>query len=241
MNGGRKISWVRWKSVCQPKSKGGLGVRDIRLVNLSLLAKWRWGILGGENSLWKDVLKEKYGDGVGIIVVDAVAVLPRYSSSWWKGLVKLEGGDAPSWFNNEVTRKVGNEVNTSFWSVAWRGEIAFRLKYPRLFSISNQKEASVADLGSGGEWVFGWRRRFFQWEEEMLLLLEDLEGFVWTPGEEDRWRWKLSEDGAFTVKSTYGKLVEVMLVEDRWHEEERKVFGSIWKSPAPLKVIVFSW
>jgi hypothetical protein len=45
----------------------------------------------------------------------------------------------------------------------------------------------------------------------------------------------------FTVKSTYDKLLEVMLVEDRWHEEERKVFGSIWKSPAPLKVVVFSW
>ena len=44
-----------------------------------------------------------------------------------------------------------------------------------------------------------------------LLLLEDLEGFVWSPDEEDRWRWKLTKDGIFRVKSTYGKLLEVML------------------------------
>lgn len=41
VGGGRKINWVKWSKVCQPKEKGGLGIRDIRLVNLSLLAKWR--------------------------------------------------------------------------------------------------------------------------------------------------------------------------------------------------------
>lgn len=41
VGGGRKINWVKWSKVCQPKEKGGLGIRDIRLANLSLLAKWR--------------------------------------------------------------------------------------------------------------------------------------------------------------------------------------------------------
>jgi hypothetical protein len=39
--GGRGISWVKWSEVCQPRSKGGLGVRDVGKVNLSLLIKWR--------------------------------------------------------------------------------------------------------------------------------------------------------------------------------------------------------
>jgi len=47
--------------VCQSRSNGGLGVRDIRLVNLSLLAKWRWRLLQNEGGLWKEVLVEKYG------------------------------------------------------------------------------------------------------------------------------------------------------------------------------------
>ena len=39
VGGGRKINWVEWSKVSQSKDKDGLGIRDIRLVNLSLLAK----------------------------------------------------------------------------------------------------------------------------------------------------------------------------------------------------------
>jgi len=35
-------------------------VRDVRAVNLSLLAKWRWRLLNVENALWKEALVEKY-------------------------------------------------------------------------------------------------------------------------------------------------------------------------------------
>ena len=38
---GKKISWVKWDLVCQPKRNGGVGVKDIRVMNISLLAKWR--------------------------------------------------------------------------------------------------------------------------------------------------------------------------------------------------------
>lgn len=64
VSGGKKISWVRWSKVCQPKEEGGLGVRDIRVVNLSLLAKWRWRMIQGDNSLWMEVLLEKYGPSI---------------------------------------------------------------------------------------------------------------------------------------------------------------------------------
>lgn len=33
------MCWVRWKTTCLPQNKGDLGVRDWRLVNVSLLAK----------------------------------------------------------------------------------------------------------------------------------------------------------------------------------------------------------
>ncbi|MCH85394.1 LINE-1 reverse transcriptase like [Trifolium medium] len=63
--GGRnRISWVKWDIVCKPKKLGGLGVRDIRAVNISLLAKWRWRLLEDDNAMWKKVLKSKYGETV---------------------------------------------------------------------------------------------------------------------------------------------------------------------------------
>jgi hypothetical protein len=30
---------VKWDVICRPKKEGGLGVRDLRLVNISLLSK----------------------------------------------------------------------------------------------------------------------------------------------------------------------------------------------------------
>jgi len=70
--------------------------------------------------------------------------------------------------------------------------------------------------------------------------LEELEGFVRT-NEEDSWKWKLGEQGGFSVKSLYSKLEDVFLAENRWPEEEMKVFRQIWKSGAPSKVMAFSW
>ena len=35
----RKIAWVKWKTVCLPKDKGGLGIKDIKTFNTALLGK----------------------------------------------------------------------------------------------------------------------------------------------------------------------------------------------------------
>lgn len=48
VRGRKKISWVKWKVVCQQKRKGGSGVKDVRVVNVSLLTKWRWRLLDGK-------------------------------------------------------------------------------------------------------------------------------------------------------------------------------------------------
>jgi len=37
---GRKIVWDSWKKVCEPKKKGGLGMVEIRMFNITLLGKW---------------------------------------------------------------------------------------------------------------------------------------------------------------------------------------------------------
>lgn len=122
VSGGQKISWVKWRSVCQPKDRGGLGVRDIRVVNVSLLAKWRWRLLIGEDTLWNEVLMEKYGNNIGDLVEGGGDVRVAISSRWWKDISNLEGGGKGiGWFNEEVERRVGNGENTKFWYDRWRG------------------------------------------------------------------------------------------------------------------------
>lgn len=46
-----------------PKNKGGFGVKDEILFNLSLLAKWKWRLIHDDQSLWKMVLADKYRRG----------------------------------------------------------------------------------------------------------------------------------------------------------------------------------
>jgi hypothetical protein len=58
----KRICWVKWMDVCKPKKDGGLGIRDLRLVNYSLLAKWRWKLLEEGEEVWKSVIKARYGE-----------------------------------------------------------------------------------------------------------------------------------------------------------------------------------
>jgi hypothetical protein len=162
--GGRaRISWVKWDTVCKPKKLGGLGVRDIRAVNISLLAKWRWRLLGDDNAMWKDVLKSKYGVNVTGIVK------PWFSSVWWKDICSIGTNIDTNWFSEGAVKHVGRGNQTKFWYNVWAGSVSLQERFPHLFSISIQKNSTVADLrvleGGVAHWNLLWRRRLFVWEE----------------------------------------------------------------------------
>lgn len=55
------MAWVSlWKRLCQPKSVGGMGFRDIRPFNLALLAKQGWRLLTNPNSVLFKMYKARY-------------------------------------------------------------------------------------------------------------------------------------------------------------------------------------
>jgi len=85
----RSIPWVSWSVVCKPKREGGLGVRDLRQVNLALLAKWRWRYLLGEGGVWRDISFARYG---GCLPSPHLGGRPsglRGASSWWSNISLL--------------------------------------------------------------------------------------------------------------------------------------------------------
>jgi hypothetical protein len=117
--------------------------------------------------------------------------------------------------------------------------------FPRLFSISSQKEARICDvriMGDGvGRWDFLWRRRLFVWEENLIEeLLDFLPDLVLT-GLEDEWRWGPGEGGLFSVHSVYTTLGTALAPPEQFSVQQLRVFERIWKCPAPSKVIAFSW
>nr|DAD35823.1 TPA_asm: hypothetical protein HUJ06_006463 [Nelumbo nucifera] len=56
----KKIKWVAWNRMCNSKMKGGLGFRNIKCFNLTLLANAAWRLIQNSNILWGRILKQIY-------------------------------------------------------------------------------------------------------------------------------------------------------------------------------------
>ncbi|MBA0621031.1 hypothetical protein Godav_006685, partial [Gossypium davidsonii] len=54
------MALVSWESVCQPRSCGGLGFRQLRDQNTSFMLKLDYNIVSTSNALWVRVLRSKY-------------------------------------------------------------------------------------------------------------------------------------------------------------------------------------
>jgi hypothetical protein len=107
-----KTCWVKWNDICKPKREGGLGIRDLRLINLSLLAKWRWKLLSNDRDVWKDVIFTKYGlSNQGNLQASCIA------STWWRDICELDKNS--NWFAEAVEKRVGIGNLTSFWNDVW--------------------------------------------------------------------------------------------------------------------------
>ncbi|KAL9408205.1 hypothetical protein AB3S75_046705 [Citrus x aurantiifolia] len=81
--GKKKMSLVKWDHICQPKLCGGLGLKNLSLMNEALLMKIGWGLISSPNSLWVQVLLSKYG----LDHASLPNVLPtKYGSYMWKAV-----------------------------------------------------------------------------------------------------------------------------------------------------------
>ncbi|MCI03186.1 ribonuclease H protein, partial [Trifolium medium] len=138
-----RIPWIKWDVVCLPKRKGGLGVRDLRVVNISLLAKWRWRLLSNNNPVWKEVIKCKYGDSAVGELVLGDGCKPWFASLWWKDICSIGCNLNNDWFAKNVVKLLGNGTSTRFWEDNWVGNTPLKERFPRLYSMSIQKDAKV--------------------------------------------------------------------------------------------------
>jgi hypothetical protein len=209
--------------------------------------KWRWRLINREDlGLWKEVLAAKYGSHILHNVVWANRPNPNYVSNWWKDICDLyHCVESKNWVAESFSQCLGDGACTSFWRDLWLGDLPLCIKFPRLFSLSTHKEATIKDLvrfeGDCRSWNFDWRRNLFLWEEEkvaqLVLALEDarLSNLV------DSWRWKLDPEGIFSVKVAFESLSLEIAPGPILPSFEARVFNNIWASPAPSKVIVFSW
>ena len=59
--GKRKYYLVNWSKACLAKKYGGLGILNLRFMNIALLLKWWWKLKDNSySSVWKTVIIYKY-------------------------------------------------------------------------------------------------------------------------------------------------------------------------------------
>jgi hypothetical protein len=130
----KKLHLVKWEMVTQPKSRGGLGIRDPKITNLAMGAKLLWRLITGDNDWWKQALSSKYRLGKRIRSMDKPHLNQTGSQIW-----KLIKGASP-FFREHLSWIPGNGKSIKIWQ-------------DRIFGVTfNPNDENLSDLKG---WMLG--------------------------------------------------------------------------------------
>ncbi|KAK7258739.1 hypothetical protein RIF29_24323 [Crotalaria pallida] len=150
------------------------------------------------------VVQEKYGS------FDSGRSSFANGSDWWRDLGRINfiSGTESDWFLDGIKKVIGDGSSTKFWTNIWFGNSSLKLTFPRLFSITRNKDETVAHVrrlsAEGWSWSFSWRRVLFTWEGELLnSLVQYLPHLSLNVVKSDKWVWARDRNGCYSVKSVY--------------------------------------
>nr|GEY90174.1 RNA-directed DNA polymerase, eukaryota, reverse transcriptase zinc-binding domain protein [Tanacetum cinerariifolium] len=226
-----KSSWVNWKTAVASKEKGGLSISSLYALNMGLMFKWFWRFCTQDTSLWSRVIKAIYGETGS---VDG-NVNFRFKTCWMNIVQEVnslvgKGIDLRKF----ICFKLGNGEKTRFWDDRWLDGESLKMRFPRVYSLELCKDITVASKVTQHSLVCSLRRRprggVEQQQFEELLTLTN--GVRLVPMG-DRWTWKLSSSGEFSVASVR------RLIDDKTLPVAAQ--KTRWVRYVPIKVNVIAW
>nr|XP_023884545.1 uncharacterized protein LOC111996780 [Quercus suber] len=227
----RKIHWVNWETLTQPKSAGGMGFKDLALFNDALLAKQAWRLLHSKESLLYKVFKSKFFPTCSFMEAP-----DNSSGSYaWRSLLK---GREVLW--RGARWRVGTGETIKIWDYSWLPS----MEHPRILSpcIEGLEEATVDCLinPTTRSWDRNILTGYFAPMEVDLILKIPLS----PTNVEDKLIWPHVPTGVYSVKSGYRFLAEDkpgLLPTQFSHGEATNIWRSIWRLSVPNKVKNFLW
>ena len=138
---------VAWKNVCKPKSKGGLGLKNLELWNKAMLMKNLWHVACDKDSLWVkwvNTVKLK-GRSVWEITDDS-------SDSWgWRNLLKIREE-----VRDFCVMKIGNGCKASVWYDNWSqyGPLSSFITNRDLYNAWLSSNMVLKDMIGNEEWLW---------------------------------------------------------------------------------------
>lgn len=165
-----------------------------------------------------------------------------WASKVCKEIVSLASsntGVAEFFFQN-FKIKIGNGERIQLWTDWWFNNISLGNEFPRLFSLSTEKEGSLKNFyqirGRDNEWHLVFRRSLLAWEEEQVKRLNVLlsEAPNLNQMTEDTCTWIATNSGVFFVASVWKRLETV-------RGPMLSISKFLWKNSAIPKAKFFSW
>ncbi|XP_048613305.1 uncharacterized protein LOC125587171 [Brassica napus] len=226
-DGNKKMAWVSWDKMKQPKSLGGLGVRDFECFNDAFLAKLSWRLINNPSCLLSRVLFGKYCHEESFLTVQQASSV----SHGWHGI--LVGRNLALKHAGWV---IGDGASVGVWDDAWLS----LTQQERPMGPANEDSLSltVSDLflPNTREWDSEAIQRWIPFEEERIKLIKPS-----TTGAPDKLVWLKTKSGAFTTKSGYYAALEecddgqfANSTLSNWHRD-------VWRLPVAPKVKLFLW
>jgi hypothetical protein len=151
---------MSWECICQPES-GGLGIKNLKAFNSSLLCKWKWRCLEDGEAPWFDFLLFRYGSFTANFLLEEGSVGLKKASIWWRYIWRLGSSAEGGWFGRNIASILGNGNAISFWKEKWCGTSSLRDLYPSLFLKTHDPVGNVSAMGSwvsnSWSWKLEWR------------------------------------------------------------------------------------
>ncbi|KAK1395020.1 hypothetical protein POM88_014076 [Heracleum sosnowskyi] len=175
----KKLHLLAWEKICNPKSKGGLGLVSIQNTNFSLLGKWVFNWFKDRDKDWNKWLRTKYSACPSGGIEDLK--LNNKSSELIKSLALIiKTSSLGEHLKMDKFRwEVNNGREVLFWEDSWLEEGPLKEKIKRLYLLSKIKFVSVGvflDLwdcyNKEGE-VF-WNRGLRCWEKSLVKQLNNV-------------------------------------------------------------------
>ena len=158
---GANFHLVNWDHICTLLPNGGLAIRNVRRFNEALLGKWLWRFGVVRDTLWRKVVKVKYGSMEG----GWASNLPTgsYDAGLWKFICC--GWDK---FFRLLKFEVGDGTHIRFWDDVWCMDGTLKAAFPELYRIAWVQAAFVGDN-------FQYRGGFVYWDVTFSRLAQDWE------------------------------------------------------------------
>lgn len=242
--GKNAMSLAAWDKVVLPKILGGLNCGSLLHRNISLLCKWIWRFLNEQRALWRSVVQAKYGYHPSLLHHE-LSIPPRGGP--WRSICAgiLNHPVSCDLMKSKIRRTVGCGESILFWHEIWLGSSALKSRFPRLFSISQHPNATIASLGywdgPSWHWALIWTREMRPQDKvEWAELRVDLEKICLSTTDKDSFAWSPIKTGAFSVKSFSFELAQSASLT-QFPSSHSFNWKRLWKGLIPPRIEVFLW